>query len=99
MTLTDLRPDLDECITDAERARWLLTSSIDCLVREQSFIRLVLRGTQFREGLSYLDAELEHHRAPRRDDGETVDLIKIKTARGRMDRIASGLPPRSMTGA
>jgi hypothetical protein len=99
MTLTDFRPDLDECITDAERARWLLTSSIDCLVREQSLIRIILRGTQFREGLSYLDAELDHFRSPRREDGETVDLITIKTARGRMDRIASGVPPRSMTGA
>lgn len=88
-----LRDDLDECATDAERARWLLTSSIDCLVREQSFIRLVLRQTGFVAGLEYLDAELAEFRAPRRDDGSIVDLISISVARGRMDRIACGLAP------
>lgn len=95
----DLRPDLDECTTDAERARWLLTASIDCLVREQSFIRLVLRQTGFTAGLDYLDAELADFRAPRRVDGGTVDLISIAIARGRMDRIACGLPPRNFLGA
>lgn len=88
-----LRPDIDECADDAERARWLLTASIDCLVREQSFIRLVLRQTGFLAGVAYLEAELEHFRAPRRDDGSTVDLITIAVARGRMDRIACGLAP------
>lgn len=91
-----LRPDIDECTTDAERARWLLTASIDCLVRERSFIQLVLRQTGFLPGLEYLDAELEHFRAPRRDDGSTVDLISIAVARGRMDRIACGLKPLNL---
>ncbi|MBX5082146.1 hypothetical protein HJB56_05010 [Rhizobium lentis] len=91
-----LREDIDECTDDAARARWLLTASIDCLVREQSFIRLVLRQSGFLAGLEYLDAELANFRAPRTDDGETVDLITIKTARGRMDRIACGLKPRGM---
>ncbi|MBX4944619.1 hypothetical protein [Rhizobium binae] len=87
------REDIDECTDDAARARWLLTASIDCLVREQNFIRLVLRQTGFLAGLDYLDAELDHFRAPRRDDGSTVDLISLSVARGRMDRIACGLAP------
>ena len=91
-----LRPDLDECADDAERARWLLTASPQCLVQEQSFIRLVLRQAGFKLGLEYLEAELDLFRAPRRDDGEIVDLITIATARGRMDRIACGLSPRNL---
>jgi hypothetical protein len=95
VTEADLRMDFDECTTDAERARWLLTAAPATLVREESFIRLVLRSVQFRAGLDYLDAELDLHRSPRREDGETIDIISISSARGRMDRIASGLPPRT----
>ena len=94
--INDLRQDIDECATDAERARWLLTASPDCLVRDQSFIRIVLRQTGFLAGIEYLEAELTNFRAPRTDEGETVDLITIKTARGRMDRIACGLAPRRL---
>jgi hypothetical protein len=94
MTDADLRPDLDECATDQERARWLLTAPIATLVRDENFIRMVLRGVQFRQGLDYLDAELKLHRSPRRGDGEIIDLISISSARGRMERIACGLPPR-----
>lgn len=93
-----LRPDIDECINDAERARWLLTASIEDLVVNRSFIQLVLRQCGFRDGLQYLEAELANFRARRTDDGEPVDLITIKTARGRMDRKACGLGPRH-TGA
>ncbi|MGM4909140.1 hypothetical protein [Rhizobium sp. 768_B6_N1_8] len=94
--ISDLRDDFDECANDAERARWLLTSSIECLLQNQSFIRIVSRQSGFLAGIEYLDAELAHFRAPRTDDGETVDLITIKTARGRMDRIACGLAPRRL---
>jgi hypothetical protein len=92
----DLRHDFDECASDAERARWLLTASPECLVQNQSFIRLVSRQAGFLAGVEYLDAELSLFRAPRTDAGGIVDLISIETARGRMDRIACGLAPRRL---
>lgn len=96
MTEADLAPDLDDCTSDAERARWLLTAPIDHLIRDQNFIRFVLRAAQFRHGLAYLDAELSHLREPRRDDGWPIQSIAIAVARGRLNRIASGLQPLRM---
>lgn len=89
VTEADLPPDIDNCTTDAERARWLLTASIDHLIRDQNFIRMVLRGTHFHDGLTYLDAELSHLREPRRADGWPVQGLTISAARGRLSRIAN----------
>jgi hypothetical protein len=91
-----LRPEIDDCENDAERARWLLTAPIDCLIRDANFIRMVLRGTHFHAGLAYLDAELSHLREPRREDGWPIQIISISVARGRLNRIASGLPLLNM---
>jgi hypothetical protein len=88
--------DIDDCTTDAERAHWLLTASIDHLIRDQNFIRFVLRAAQFHQGLAYLDAEFSHLREPRREDGWPVQILAIAVARGRLNRIASGLLPLNM---
>ncbi|EPE99516.1 hypothetical protein [Rhizobium grahamii] len=90
-----LRPEIDDCENDAERANWLLTSPIDCLIRDENFIRMVLRGTHFHAGLAYLEAELSHLREPRREDGWPVQILAIAAARGRLKRIASGATLKS----
>jgi hypothetical protein len=91
-----LPDDIDDCQTDAERARWLLRAAPAHLIREENFVRMVLRSTGFQAGVAYLDVELSHLRDIRRDDGESLNLLAIKVARGRMDRIACGLPPRHL---
>jgi hypothetical protein len=68
------------------------------LLRDESQIRRRLQLAQFHAGVTYLDAELSFLRNQRRDDGGPIDFVGIEVARGRMDRIASGLPPRN-TGA
>ncbi|KWV42113.1 hypothetical protein AS026_21120 [Rhizobium altiplani] len=94
--MIDFPPDIDDCTTDAERARWLLTASIDQLIRDQNFIRFALRAARFQAGLAYLDAEFSHMREPRREDGWPLNGVAIAVARGRLNRIASGLPPLNM---
>ncbi|MDJ1632692.1 hypothetical protein [Rhizobium rhizogenes] len=92
-------PDVDhlnDAETDQQRARWLLRCSLSLLLRDESHIRRRLQLANFQLGVVYLDAELSFLRNPRRDDGGPIDLIEIAAARGRMDRIACGLPPRHM---
>ena len=88
----------DGCATNRERAAWLLRASLDTLQREEMAIRHYLRESGFREGLAYLDAELRSLRAERREDGHVVDVITLAVARGRMARVAEGLPPVGMGG-
>lgn len=97
--MTAFPPDVDQledAETDQQRARWLLRASLSLLLRDQSHIRRRLQLAQFQAGVAYLDAELSFLRSPRRDDGGPTDLVGIEVARGRMDRIACGLPPRNM---
>jgi hypothetical protein len=97
--VTAFPPDVDQledAETDQQRARWLLRASLSLLLRDESHIRRRLQLAQFQAGVVYLDAELSFLRNTRRDDGGPTDLVGIEVARGRMDRIASGLPPRHM---
>jgi hypothetical protein len=97
--VTAFPPDvdqLDDAETDQQRARWLLRCSLSLLLRDESHIRRRLQLANFHLGIAYLDAELSFLRNARRDDGGPTDLIGIGAARGRMDRIACGLPPRHM---
>lgn len=97
--MTAFLPDiehLEDAETDQQRARWLLHTSLAQLLRDESRIRRCLQLAQFHVGVSYLDAELSFLRNSRRDDGGPADLLGIVVARGRMDRIACGLPPRNM---
>lgn len=88
----------DTCVTRYEWAIWLLCAPLATLLRDEMAIRNQLRLAGFREGLDYLDAELRMLRAERRDDGQTVAYIDIAVARGRMSRIAAGLPPLELAG-
>ncbi|TWB20059.1 hypothetical protein FBZ99_101850 [Rhizobium sp. ERR 1071] len=97
--MTDFLPDVDnleDAETDQQRARWLIRASLAKLLRDESHIRRRLQLAQFHAGITYLEAELTFLRNPRRDDGGPVDLIGIEVARGRIDRIACGLPPRNL---
>jgi hypothetical protein len=91
-----LPDDFADCIGDSEAARWLLRCSPSRLLRDESHIRRWLRLSGFRAGIDYLDAELLFLRSARADDGGPSELITITVARGRMDRIACGLPPRNL---
>lgn len=88
----------DTCVTRYEWAIWLLCAPLATLLRDEMAIRNQLRLAGFREGLAYLDAELRMLRADRRDDGQTIAYIDIAVARGRMSRIAAGLPPVGLAG-
>ena len=90
--------NIDTCVTRQERATWLLRAPLSTLLRDEMAIRNQLRIAGFREGLAYLDAELRMLRADRREDGQTVAYIEIAVARGRMSRIAAGLPPLELAG-
>ncbi|MDK4704313.1 hypothetical protein PH562_18820 [Rhizobium sp. CNPSo 4062] len=97
--MTAFLPDVDnleDAETDQQRARWLIRASLAKLLRDESHIRRRLQLAQFHAGIAYLEAELSFLRNPRRDDGSPVDYCGIEVARGRMDRIASGLPPRNL---
>ena len=88
--------NLEDAETDQQRARWLIRAPLAKLLRDESHIRRRLQLVQFQAGVTYLDAELSFLRNARRDDGGPIDLVGIEVARGRMDRIACGLPPRHM---
>ena len=97
--MSDFLPDVDnleDAETDRQRARWLIRAPLAKLLRDESHIRRRLQIAQFQAGITYLEAELSFLRNPRRDDGGPVDLVGIEVARGRIDRIASGLPPRNL---
>ncbi|RKD61677.1 hypothetical protein [Rhizobium sp. WW_1] len=97
--MTDFLPDvesLEDAEADQQRARWLIRTPLAQLLRDEIEIRRCLRLAHFQAGVTYLDAELSFLRNSRRDDGGPIDLIGIESARGRMDRIASGLPPRNL---
>ena len=55
----------------------------------------VLRGVAPRPGAG---EEGTGDRAERREDGHVVDVITLAVARGRMARVAEGLPPVGMGG-
>jgi hypothetical protein len=88
--------DIFDVEGDSAMARWMLRCPLAKLLRDESHIRLALRLTGFRAGLDYLDAELSFLRDERADDGGPAKYLAITVARGRMDRIACGLPPRNM---
>lgn len=97
--MTAFLPDVDnleDAETDQQRARWLIRAPLAKLLRDESHIRRRLQLAHFHAGIKYLDAELTFLRNSRRDDGSPIDGVGIEVARGRMDRIASGLPPRNL---
>lgn len=95
--MTDFIPiirDLEDCETDRERAVWLNTCAPNVFEPHEMVIRERLRRARFSEGLRLLDVELAAGRRQRRIDGRYFGEMELGSARGRMHRIALGLPPR-----
>jgi hypothetical protein len=84
---------LDAARNREERAAWLLSCPLDILLSCEMTIRNRLLNARFREGLDYLDAELADLRRERPADGGRFCNMAVGAARGRMERIACGLPP------
>ncbi|MDO5895107.1 hypothetical protein [Agrobacterium sp. Azo12] len=84
---------LDAAQSREERAAWLLSCPLDTLLSCEMTIRNRLLNARFREGLDYLDAELADLRRERPADGGRFCSMPVGAARGRMERIALGLPP------
>jgi hypothetical protein len=84
---------LDAAQSREERAVWLLSCPLDILLSCEMTIRNRLLNARFREGLYYLDAELADLRRERPADGGRYCNMAVGAARGRMERIALGLPP------
>lgn len=89
---------LSDAQTREERAEWLLCCPLDVLLSCSMLIRNRLLQTGFREGITYLEAELADLRSVRRADGNKHYSMAVCVARGRMERIALGLPPRGFLG-
>jgi hypothetical protein len=85
---------LDAARNREERAAWLLSCPLDILLSCEMTIRNRLLNARFREGIDYLDAELADLRRDRPADGGRHCSMVVSAARGRMERIALGLPPR-----
>ncbi|ANV24788.1 hypothetical protein [Agrobacterium pusense] len=83
---------LDAARTHEERAAWLLTCPLDVLLSCEMTIRNRLLNARFREGLEYLEIELTDLRRERGADGDKSLRMEVGAARGRMERIALGLP-------
>lgn len=95
--MTDVLPiirDLEDCETDQERAAWLNTCRLNVFEPHEILIRERLRHARFAEGLRLLDTELDVGRRQRRVDGTVFGEMELGSARGRIHRIALGLPPR-----
>ncbi|KQS90313.1 hypothetical protein [Rhizobium sp. Leaf386] len=93
--MNDLRPEIARIASaadGAERAQALLECSPSMLMTCEATIRNRLMHAGFREGLSYLDAELAHLRSARRADEPGFTPMAVVVARGRMRRIMLGLP-------
>lgn len=86
-----------QCSTDAQRAMWLLSRPLAFLHSAERYVRFWLQKADFEDGLEYLDAELAQIRAerPLRYGPETLSMT-ICAARGRLKRVALGLPPLGM---
>ena len=85
---------LDAAQSREERAAWLLSCPLDILLSCEMTIRNRLLNARFREGIDYLEAELADLRRERPADGGRYCTMIVSAARGRMERIALGLPPR-----
>lgn len=83
---------LEAARTREERAAWLLTCPLDVLLSCEITIRNRLLNARFREGLEYLEIELTNLRRERGADGDKSLRMEVGAARGRMERIALGLP-------
>ncbi|WP_311273523.1 MULTISPECIES: hypothetical protein [unclassified Rhizobium] len=84
---------LEAAQTREERAAWLLTCPLDVLLSCEMTIRNRLLNARFNEGLDYLDAELVDLRRERDADGGKNCNMLVGVARGRMERVALGMPP------
>lgn len=75
---------LEECTTDAERAKWLLTVPVFIFYRDQTNIYRVLRAARFYRGEELVDLEISGLLSKRDADGEIPADLKnlITTARG-----------------
>lgn len=91
--LRDGIAQLAAAVTDRERALALLSCLLSLLMTCEFTIRNRLMHAGFREGLSYLDAELACLRAFRDEAGEEAHRMARAAARGRMQRISAGLDP------
>ncbi|MCI9865828.1 hypothetical protein RHIZ_07730 [Rhizobium skierniewicense] len=87
---------LNAARTREERAAWLLNCPLDILLSCEMTIRNRLLNARFKEGLDYLDAELVDLRRERGADGGKNCNMLVGVARGRMERIALGLPARQL---
>lgn len=85
---------LHDCTTDAERAQWLLSCPLRTLLLDQHEIITELRRRGFPAGVDYVEFELRLMRSPRGPDGDIINKVGAAIARGRIERIAHGLPPR-----
>ncbi|WP_052675420.1 hypothetical protein [Agrobacterium arsenijevicii] len=83
---------LEAARTREERAAWLLSCPLDVLLSCEMTIRNRLLNARFREGLDYLEIELADLRRERGADGDKSMRMEVGAARGRMERIALGLP-------
>ncbi len=83
---------LEAAQTREERAAWLLTCPLDIMLSCEMTIRNRLLNARFREGLEYLEIELTDLRRERGADGDKSLRMEVGVARGRMERIALGLP-------
>ncbi|NWJ24756.1 hypothetical protein [Rhizobium sp. RM] len=83
---------LEAARTREERAAWLLTCPLDVLLSCEMTIRNRLLNAHFREGLDYLDIELTDLRRERGADGDKSLRMEVGAARGRLERIALGIP-------
>ncbi|NTA58088.1 hypothetical protein G6L32_05480 [Agrobacterium tumefaciens] len=83
---------LEAAHTREERAAWLLSCPLDVLLSCEMTIRNRLLNARFREGVEYLEIELADLRRERGADGDKSMRMEVGAARGRMERIALGLP-------
>lgn len=96
--LSNYMGTLDVTSSREERACWLLACPLDVLLSCEIAIRKRLANARFQEGLDYLDAELTDLRRERGADGGKNSNMLVGVARGRMERIALGLPARQLQG-
>jgi hypothetical protein len=72
---------LEECTSDAERAKWLLNVPAFIFYRDQTNICRLLRAARFMRGVELVDAELALLLAVRGNDGEPpADIYAIVNA-------------------
>lgn len=87
---------LEDCRTHQERALWLLTTDLEAFLLCEPSIRRALREAGFLAGVEYLEAELAALRQPRRPNGHHFNSYTLDAARGRMEALSRGLPPRGL---